>query len=312
LPSFGEKLKLEREKRKITLDQISSTTKIGTRMLQALEDEKFNQLPGGIFNKGFVRAYARAVGIDEDQAVSDYLEASGDAPSVRPDAAARESQADPRHTPEENGHLEIRAEVASRQLPWGLFAVILLLIALALTFWSHRRREREKLSAQAPNASETSEVQSSDQNSSSSRAELRHSTPVSENTPPRPLASSANTTPQRVAPPASQSLPSTTSSIPGPGEFVVAVLAREQSWLSVSVDGKSAGSELLEAGEERNFHGRRAVVARIGNAGGLDFLLNGKKLPVGGDFGEVKTVTIGPSGVVPTPAPAAPPPSAPE
>jgi len=58
LPSFGEKLKQERVKRKITLEQISVSTKIGTRMLQALEEDKFSQLPGGIFNKGFVRAYS--------------------------------------------------------------------------------------------------------------------------------------------------------------------------------------------------------------------------------------------------------------
>src|SRR5271156_1169760 len=90
LPSFGEKLKLEREKRKITLEEISSSTKIGTRMLQALEEDKFNQLPGGIFNKGFVRAYSRCVGLDEDQAVADYLQASGDAPPVRTELGGRE------------------------------------------------------------------------------------------------------------------------------------------------------------------------------------------------------------------------------
>jgi cytoskeletal protein RodZ len=83
LPSFGEKLKQERVKRKITLEQISVSTKIGTRMLQALEEDKFSQLPGGIFNKGFVRAYSRCLGLDEDQTVAEYLEASGDAPFVR-------------------------------------------------------------------------------------------------------------------------------------------------------------------------------------------------------------------------------------
>ena len=67
MPSFGEKLKQEREKRKMTLEEISISTKIGTRMLQALEEDKFNQLPGGIFNKGFIRAYSRYVGLDEDQ-----------------------------------------------------------------------------------------------------------------------------------------------------------------------------------------------------------------------------------------------------
>src|SRR5712675_1943283 len=80
VPSFGEKLRKEREQRKITLDDISSSTKISTRMLRALEEEHFDQLPGGVFNKGFVRAYARQVGLDEEEAVTDYL------------AALRESQ----------------------------------------------------------------------------------------------------------------------------------------------------------------------------------------------------------------------------
>ncbi len=78
--SFGEKLRKQREQRGIALDAISNTTKISTRMLRALEDEHFDQLPGGVFNKGFVRAYARQVGLDEEEAVTDYL------------AALRESQ----------------------------------------------------------------------------------------------------------------------------------------------------------------------------------------------------------------------------
>ena len=78
--AFGEKLRKQRELRGIELDAISNTTKISTRMLRALEDEHFDQLPGGVFNKGFVRAYARQVGLDEEEAISDYL------------AALRESQ----------------------------------------------------------------------------------------------------------------------------------------------------------------------------------------------------------------------------
>ncbi len=78
--AFGEKLRKQREQRGIALDAISNTTKISTRMLRAIEDEQFDQLPGGVFNKGFVRAYARHVGLDEEEAVTDYL------------AALRESQ----------------------------------------------------------------------------------------------------------------------------------------------------------------------------------------------------------------------------
>ena len=80
---FGEKLRRERELRGITLEEVAVATKIGTRNLRALEEEKFSQLPGGIFNKGFVRAYARYVGIDEEQAVGDYLAANQELASVR-------------------------------------------------------------------------------------------------------------------------------------------------------------------------------------------------------------------------------------
>src|SRR6202040_2454234 len=73
--TFGEKLRQQREQRGISLDAISTVTKISPRMLRAIEDEHFDQLPGGVFNKGFVRAYARQVGLDEEEAVSDYLAA---------------------------------------------------------------------------------------------------------------------------------------------------------------------------------------------------------------------------------------------
>ena len=73
--AFGEKLRKQREQRGIGLDAISNTTKISTRMLRALEEEHFDQLPGGVFNKGFVRAYARHVGLDEQEAIADYLAA---------------------------------------------------------------------------------------------------------------------------------------------------------------------------------------------------------------------------------------------
>lgn len=71
---FGDKFRKEREKKGISLDDVAQVTKIGTRMLQAIEEEHFDQLPGGIFNKGFIRAYARHLGLNEEEAVSQYLE----------------------------------------------------------------------------------------------------------------------------------------------------------------------------------------------------------------------------------------------
>src|SRR5258707_7500694 len=76
--TFGERMQREREMRSISLDEIVESTKIGARMLRALEEEEFEKLPGGIFNKGFVRAYARYLGLDEEQAVADYLAAEAE------------------------------------------------------------------------------------------------------------------------------------------------------------------------------------------------------------------------------------------
>jgi cytoskeleton protein RodZ len=71
--SFGEELKRERELREITLREISEATKINLRYLDALERNDFERLPGGVFNKGFVRAYAEYIGVDPETMVNAYL-----------------------------------------------------------------------------------------------------------------------------------------------------------------------------------------------------------------------------------------------
>jgi cytoskeletal protein RodZ len=73
MASFGETLKRERELREISLRQISEATKISIRYLEALEQNRFELLPGGLFNKGFIRAYATYVGLDGESMVNTYL-----------------------------------------------------------------------------------------------------------------------------------------------------------------------------------------------------------------------------------------------
>jgi cytoskeletal protein RodZ len=80
--TFGDNLKREREMRGVTLDEISAATRIATRFLQAIENEDWAQLPGGVFNRGFVRAVARYLGLDEENIVAEYTLAVGDRPSV--------------------------------------------------------------------------------------------------------------------------------------------------------------------------------------------------------------------------------------
>jgi cytoskeleton protein RodZ len=305
LPSFGEKLKLEREKRTITLEQISSSTKIGTRMLQALEEDKFNQLPGGIFNKGFVRAYARCLGLDEDQTVADYLEASGDAPPVSTEIVA--PQDEERDNQENLSRLEASTGGTARQLPWGWFAAVLLVVALALSFWSHRRREHQGPSV--PSTATTPATQSAaappsggapGKDKNKDIANGAASTTSGSPTTGSPAAKSATS----VAPKTFQDLTAATPAA-APGEFTVVIQAREESWISITADGRTVSSELLSAGSERTVRGRKEIMVKAGNAGGVDFRFNGQKLDIGGASGEVKTVTFGPRGILPN-APAPP------
>jgi cytoskeletal protein RodZ len=75
---FGDHLRREREMRGISLDEICSATRIGTRFLEALEREQWDHLPGGIFNRGFVRAVAQYLGLDEEKLIAEYTLATGD------------------------------------------------------------------------------------------------------------------------------------------------------------------------------------------------------------------------------------------
>jgi cytoskeleton protein RodZ len=74
MTSLGQELKRAREERGITLQDISNATHVGMRFLHAIESDTFDVLPGGVFNRAFVRKFAKQVGYDEEQAVRIYEE----------------------------------------------------------------------------------------------------------------------------------------------------------------------------------------------------------------------------------------------
>src|SRR5271170_896294 len=69
---FGEHLKREREMRGVSLEEIAAATRINTRYLEALEKAHWSDLPGGAFNRGFIRSVARFLGLDEDNLIAEY------------------------------------------------------------------------------------------------------------------------------------------------------------------------------------------------------------------------------------------------
>ena len=142
LPSFGEQLRQARESQNITLQEIAATTKISSRALQALESEQFDQLPGGIFNKGFVRAYARYVGLDEEKMLAAYMAVA------KPDVTEADMQA-------------LSSQLAAAKQPrkqesriggttvMGVLAVIVALALGAVWFREHRKEALEQAAVPA-------------------------------------------------------------------------------------------------------------------------------------------------------------------
>lgn len=274
-------------------------------MLHALEDDKFSQLPGGIFNKGFVRAYARCVGIDEDQAVSDYLEASGETAPPRTEEETEAGSGTSAHKRKlsESHTFEAEPSASSRQVPWGLFAALLLVIALALSVWTHQKRETAPVSppAVAPGATQSpvnvpAAPAGSPNTANTASAKLAETTagqaahPISRSSTEKKVEDTG-----RPAQPTVGVNPQ--SSAPQSGQFTVLIQAREDSWISITADGKTIASYLLSAGEQRAVHGRQSVIVKAGNAGGLDVLFNGQKVAPQGASGEVKSLIFGPEGL---------------
>ena len=312
MASFGAQLKQERERQKISLDDISLTTKISTRMLRALEEERFDQLPGGIFNKGFIRAYARCLGMDEDQAIADYLATTTVSPSGKKSEYDDQPPALDPYSREES--------TASDGLPWGTLAVLLLIVALGFAAWGFYSRESQKGTpasvtpaspppavsparvaepAPAANAPETptaAVVMPSQPTVPSPAGNQSASTPAA-NPPVPPATNPPVATPSQSSPPDLQ-----------PGGFVVLIKAREDSWLSVAIDGEVRTQGTLTAPAEKAVRATREITIRAGNIGALDFAFNGKPLPAQGGYGEVKTLTFDAKGLRP-PAPKPPEPA---
>jgi len=70
--TLGEKLRQAREERGISISEVAEQTRISSMYLESIENDNYKPLPGGIFNKGFVKSYAKYVGLDEQEALQDY------------------------------------------------------------------------------------------------------------------------------------------------------------------------------------------------------------------------------------------------
>jgi hypothetical protein len=132
MSSFGEELRMERVSRGIAIEDITAVTKISAHHLLALEQDRFRQLPGGILNKGIVRGYATAVGLDQQDWTERFLKAcaaSGECEQVDTDWTAFASNV---------GRARLqRREAAEYRLRW-LGAGLLFLAGMACAYLAVR------------------------------------------------------------------------------------------------------------------------------------------------------------------------------
>ena len=77
MESIGEFFKQVRETKGLTIDEVASKTRIRTDFVKALEEGNFAKLPDQVFARGFVRSYARSLGLDEDDAIHRFTQSAG-------------------------------------------------------------------------------------------------------------------------------------------------------------------------------------------------------------------------------------------
>ncbi len=129
--SFGENLRRERDVRGVSLREIAEGTKISVRFLQALEEDRLDVLPGGLFPRAFVRQYALVLGLDPDKLVTDFVAAHGETP-------APERKLVP--VPERRPRLSLGR----------VFLAAVAVLAVVLTFRHGRETERARLQTPPP------------------------------------------------------------------------------------------------------------------------------------------------------------------
>lgn len=287
--SFGENLRREREMRGISLKEISAATKVSVRFLECLEDDEFSSIPGGIFTRGFIRAYAGYLGLNEEQVMAEYLSVA------QPEDYALSRLTSANRPPSRRGR-QIRI------LPLGV-AAGLLVGGYALFRYAHRTTY---LPAATPGATPSSaEPLTSHDAPTSSPASPAVSTTAASSAPaPGPNAAPAPTsadgsnkaTPSpadAAKPPANPTAAGRTGSPASARDgLVLQVAATEPVWISVEADGKTCLQRVVRPNDVTTLKAQDHFELTTGNAQALILTLNGETLKPLGRQGEVKKVHL--------------------
>ena len=277
MSAFGEHLRRQRQMRGISLDEIVAVTKISRRHLQALEDEQFDLLPGGIFNRSYVRAYAKCVGIDEEEALAEYLEAT------------HEALADTRVIAQQ--HASLHSDRSPDRSGFPLVPVLILLVVAAggAGGWKmYQERQLEK--SQAASRSSSAEVR--EPMTENINTSVHAAPPASGATPESasPGSAAATTAAASSEPASASAVPPTNSPTPTPTgaslneadqnaattPFVLIVRPKDRAWISIKADGAYIVRGIIEPTETRTVRANSQIIFYAANAHTVDLSFNGK------------------------------------
>lgn len=265
--TFGESLKREREMRGVTLEEISAATRIATRFLQALETEQWDQLPGGVFNRGFVRAVARYLGLDEENTVAEYTLAVGDRQTVPVWTGSP-----PAVTPD------------TPWLAWILGVILVAALLVGAWFGTKRilARRAAKRAAQAAELSAAAPAPETPQPVSAPAPALDPTATAST----QPAASGTAPTAAGVTPPAPAADASTSD------QFELKIVTSKRTKVIVMADKDVVYDGNMKAGENHFFQATDHFEVSAKDAGVLHMEINGKAISPFGTAGHAGKITL--------------------
>jgi cytoskeleton protein RodZ len=291
--SFGEHLRRQRQMRGIALEEIVATTKISRRHLLALEEEQFELLPGGVFNRSYVRAYAKCVGIDEEEAVAEYIEAAHEA-ATNPRVIAQQ-QASP--------HSGRHAERSG--FPLVPVLILLVLAAGSVGGWKlYQERQREKAQAATPVSPEVHVLAPDSSNAGASQQSAAAVSPTPSSASPStarvqiaPASSEGATAPAATAPTALAANDPDQSAAAAP--FVLVVRPKDRAWVSIKADGTYIVRGIIDPSDAKTVRANTQIVFYAANAHSVSLLFNGKEVAPEQSAGGPETLVFTAHGLAP-------------
>lgn len=246
-------LRQAREAKGLSLQAVSSATKIREPILAALESEAYDDLPAPVFVRGFLRTLARCLNLDAEQLVALYCEAMAPNPAEQPttDVVALES-ARPAHALGRPAWLSANA----------LLSVLIALLLIAGVAWGGGQVLRE--------LGQTLPTKAVEQVSPTSPPIFLEPTPT------QAFALNPTSVASTETPTAVPAIFASPTPLPAPPNFEVRVELTERSWLRVEADGTEAYQGILEVGNSKVFSARNRITMRAGNGGGVNAFINGQ------------------------------------